>query len=66
MDLMEIGLEGVNWIHLAQDRDWWKAFLNMVINLQVPLKVGTLLTICDYIKQAVTDKQQWVVIQLGG
>jgi hypothetical protein len=24
MDLREIGLEGVDWIHLAEDRDqWW-------------------------------------------
>jgi hypothetical protein len=24
MDLREIGLEGVNWMHLAQDRDQWQ------------------------------------------
>jgi hypothetical protein len=24
MDLREIGLEGVYWIHLAQDRDQWR------------------------------------------
>jgi hypothetical protein len=26
MDLMEIGWEGVDWRHLAQDRDQWQAF----------------------------------------
>jgi hypothetical protein len=25
MDLREIGWEGVEWIHLAQDRDQWRA-----------------------------------------
>jgi len=28
--------EGVDWIHLAQDRDQWRALLNMVMDLQVP------------------------------
>jgi hypothetical protein len=36
MDLKEIGWESVEWIHLAQDRDWWWALVNMVMNLQVP------------------------------
>jgi hypothetical protein len=35
MDLREIGLEGMNGIHLAQDRDQWQVFVNMVMNLQV-------------------------------
>jgi hypothetical protein len=36
MDLRETGIDGVNWIQLAQDRVQWQAFVNMVINLQVP------------------------------
>jgi hypothetical protein len=36
MDLTEIGRGGVDWIDLAQDRDKWRALMNMVINLQVP------------------------------
>jgi hypothetical protein len=36
MDLRDIGIDGVNWIWLAQDRVQWQAFVNMVINLQVP------------------------------
>jgi hypothetical protein len=27
---------GVDWINLAQDRDRWRALVNMVMNLQVP------------------------------
>jgi hypothetical protein len=30
------GLEGVDWIHLAQDRVQWKALVNTVMNLWVP------------------------------
>jgi hypothetical protein len=36
MDLREIGFGDVDWIHLAQDRNRWRALVNMVMNLQVP------------------------------
>jgi hypothetical protein len=36
MDLREIGFVDVDWIHLAQDRDRWRALVNMVINLWFP------------------------------
>jgi hypothetical protein len=36
MDLREIWREGVDWIHLAQDQDKWRALVNMVMNLQGP------------------------------
>jgi hypothetical protein len=35
MDLKEIGLGGIEWIQLAQDRGWWRAFVNPVVNLRV-------------------------------
>jgi hypothetical protein len=35
MDLKEIGREGMDWIHLAQNRDQWRAVVN-IMNLQVP------------------------------
>jgi hypothetical protein len=35
MDLREIGGGCVEWIHLAQDRDHWRAVVNVVINLRV-------------------------------
>jgi hypothetical protein len=36
MDLREIGIGDVDWIHLVQDRDRWRALVNMVISLRVP------------------------------
>jgi hypothetical protein len=33
MDLREIGWGSVEWIHLAQDRDHWRAVVNAVMNL---------------------------------
>jgi hypothetical protein len=36
IDLREIGWDGIDWIELAQDRDHWRAFVNTVMNLQVP------------------------------
>jgi hypothetical protein len=35
MDLREIGLGGVDWIRLAQDRDRWRAVVSAVMNLRV-------------------------------
>jgi hypothetical protein len=34
--LREIGWEGVDWIHLAQDTDQWRALVNTAMNFQVP------------------------------
>jgi len=36
MGVREIGIDGVNWIQLAQDRVQWLAFVNTVMNLRVP------------------------------
>jgi hypothetical protein len=35
MDLREIGLGGVDWIRLSQDRDRWRAVVSAVMNLPV-------------------------------
>jgi hypothetical protein len=35
-DLREIGWGGMDWIHVAQDRDQRRALVNMVMNLRVP------------------------------
>jgi hypothetical protein len=36
MDLREIGIDGANWIQLAQNMVQWRAFVNTVMNLRVP------------------------------
>jgi hypothetical protein len=36
MDLLEIALNVVDWIGLAQDRYKWRALVNSVMNLWVP------------------------------
>jgi hypothetical protein len=35
MDLREIGLGGVDWIRMAQDRDRWRAVVSAVMNLRI-------------------------------
>jgi hypothetical protein len=36
MDLLEIGVNVVDWIDLAQDWCRWRALVNSVMNFQVP------------------------------
>jgi hypothetical protein len=36
MDLREIGIDGANWIQLAQDRVQWGACVDTVMNLLFP------------------------------
>jgi hypothetical protein len=36
MDLREIGWEVVDLMHLAEDRNQWRALVNTVTNLRVP------------------------------
>jgi hypothetical protein len=36
VSLKVIGCEGMDWIHLAQDKVQWRNLLHMAMNLQVP------------------------------
>jgi hypothetical protein len=42
MGLLEIGWDGVHWIGIAQDRDKWRAPVNVVKNLPTPKNFGKL------------------------
>jgi hypothetical protein len=46
LDLKEMEWDGMDWIDLAQDRDQWRASVNIVLNLRVPLKAGKFLSGC--------------------
>jgi hypothetical protein len=35
MELEKIEWKSVDWMHLAQNRDQWRAVMNMVMNLRV-------------------------------
>jgi hypothetical protein len=45
VDLGEQGWGDVDWIGLAQDRNRWRALVNLVLNLWVPLNTGKLLSV---------------------
>ena len=42
MVIKEIGWEGVDWIHVAQDRDWQWAVFDAAVNSRVPKSAGNL------------------------
>jgi hypothetical protein len=35
MDLKEIGINTINRVHSAQDRDYWRALVNAALNFRV-------------------------------
>jgi hypothetical protein len=46
MDLRETGWDGIDWIHLAQDRGRCRALVNTVMNLGVPQNSWNFLSSC--------------------
>jgi hypothetical protein len=40
MDILDFGWGDVDWIGLAQDRDKWRALVNLVLNLRVHKMLG--------------------------
>ena len=39
-----MGMEGVDWIDLALDRDTWRALVNAIMNFRFPQKAGNFLS----------------------
>jgi hypothetical protein len=63
MDLREIGWNGMDWIDLAQDRYQWRALVNTVMNLRVPLNAEKFLSSCtigDFSRRAQLREWEWV------
>jgi hypothetical protein len=44
MEIREIGLGGLDWIQLTQDRDRWRAVVSVVMNLRVLVPLSELVT----------------------
>jgi hypothetical protein len=38
MEIQDGDVGGMDWIKVARNRDWWRALVNAVMNLRVPLK----------------------------
>jgi len=36
MDVRKVGIDGANWIQLAQDRVQWQSIVGTIMNLRVP------------------------------
>jgi hypothetical protein len=36
IDVTDLGWKAMDWIHLAKDRDQWRALVNTVVNPRVP------------------------------
>jgi hypothetical protein len=43
VDLREAEWSDLEWIHLAEDREQWRALVNTTVNLRVSENVGTFL-----------------------
>jgi hypothetical protein len=44
MDVRELGFEDVDWFHMAQNRDRWRALVNTVMNFRVSSNSVTFLS----------------------
>jgi hypothetical protein len=53
MDLVEMGLGGLDWIGLAQDRYNWRAFVNAVMKPRVLQNAGKLPSCCQLVASRV-------------
>jgi hypothetical protein len=64
MDFKEIGWGGVEWIHLAQDRDRWRAVVNAVMNLRLLAPPNLYLTSTEHEKR-VSKRKRFKFCEVG-
>jgi hypothetical protein len=46
IDLRDVEWDGMDWIHLAQDRDQWRALVNTMMKFRVPQNAGKFFSSC--------------------
>ena len=49
MDLEEIGINAGNWVDLAQDMNYWRALVNVALNLRVPYAIELVMILWVYL-----------------
>jgi hypothetical protein len=47
MNRKETGWGDMDWIDLAQNRDWWRALVNTVMSIRSPQNVEKFLSSCE-------------------
>ena len=45
MDLKEVGVNTRNWVDSAQARGYWRAYMNVALNLRVPYDIELIILI---------------------
>jgi hypothetical protein len=53
------GQEGVDWVHLAQDRDLWRALVSTVENFQVAQNAASLISMLATISNSRISSPSW-------
>jgi hypothetical protein len=46
VDNIKMDLREMDWIDLAQERDKWRALVNIVMNIRIPQNAGKFLSSC--------------------
>ena len=64
MNLQEVECGDIDWIGVARDRDMWRSFVNVVVNIWVQYIAGNLLNGCRFVSLCgwtELDPASWLV-----